>query len=143
MRSCLQDAKQEHSLSIAGNYKHSLIMRQYQPIWSQLKTKHLVSITANRRFHARIIKAVVKEKWMDVAYKIAIEPDYSLLSHTIVGSVLTFHLKIKQHPLRPIDLGLEDIFQLALEDTPCPDTQMKPPSSFLAQLKQRLERLSS
>lgn len=119
-------------------------MRQYQPIWSELKEKHAVSITANRRFHSRIVKAVVKEKWMDLAYKINIEPGFALLSHTIVGSVLTFNLEIKQRPLRPIDLGLEDIplSNSLSENNQCPVTQTKPPARFLETLKLRLLKLS-
>jgi hypothetical protein len=67
-------------------------MRQYEPIWRQLKTKKVVSITANRALHPRIIKAVIKEKWLDVGYKLEIEPDWAKLSYTIRHSVITFSL---------------------------------------------------
>lgn len=66
--------------------------RQYAPIWNKLKTDKKVSVTAPRPFHARIIKAVKKEKWMDIGYKLTIEPRKAKLSHTRSGSILTFYL---------------------------------------------------
>jgi len=75
-------------------------MRQYQPIWHRLKSMPLteasskgVSVTANRLLHPRIIKAVVKEKWMDLEYKLAIEPATMILYHERKHSVLTFYLR--------------------------------------------------
>lgn len=70
-------------------------MRQYERIWEQLKLKKEVSITANRLLHPRILKAVVKEKWKDVGYKIQIEPRRAILSHSAHHSVLTFKLELK------------------------------------------------
>ena len=74
-------------------------MRQYEPIWIKLKSlprdeanKVGVKITAPKVLHRRIIKAVKKEKWMDVGYKIRIEPREAVLSHAINTSVLTFYL---------------------------------------------------
>ena len=66
--------------------------RFYFPIWEKLKKEKQVSITANRSLHARIIKAVKKEKWMDVGYKLEIEPRVATLSHSRKHSVLTFFL---------------------------------------------------
>ena len=37
-------------------------MRKYQPIWLKLKRTGSASIAAHPLLHARIIKAVVKEK---------------------------------------------------------------------------------
>jgi hypothetical protein len=51
-----------------------------------------VSITAPRALHRRIIKAVKKEKWMDIAYKLEIEPRVAVLSHSQRNSILTFNL---------------------------------------------------
>lgn len=67
-------------------------MREYEPIWNKLKADKVVSITANRLLHPRIIKAVKKEKWKDIAYKLEIEPRVATLSHTSKQAVLTFHL---------------------------------------------------
>jgi hypothetical protein len=74
-------------------------MRQYEPIWVKLKSLSQseasskgVSITAPRALHRRIIKAVKKEKWMDIAYKLEIEPRVAVLSHSQKNSILTFQL---------------------------------------------------
>ena len=78
-------------------------MRQYEPIWNKLKslprkeaeTKG-VSLTAPRPLHGRIIKAVKKEKWMDLGFKLTIEPRESTLFHARKNSVLTFFLSYTQ-----------------------------------------------
>ena len=44
-------------------------MRKYQPIWLALKTKGKARIAAHKYLHRRIKKAVIKEKDMDVGYK--------------------------------------------------------------------------
>ena len=74
-------------------------MRQYEPIWNKLKsmprneaTNIGVSITAPRVMHRRIIKAVKKEKWMDIGYKIQVEPNVTILTHSRNGSILTFYI---------------------------------------------------
>lgn len=67
--------------------------RLYQPIWEQLKREGKVSITANRRLHPRIIKAVIKEKWLDLGYKIAIYPWNARLDYTTTHAVITFTLE--------------------------------------------------
>lgn len=75
-------------------------MRTYEPIWNQLKRDGKVSLTANRLLHARIIKAVTKEKWMDTGFKLQIEPKVSILSHTRKGSILTFYLEYSLYDSR-------------------------------------------
>lgn len=64
----------------------------YDPIWNQLKKDKAVSLTANRLLHARIIKAVIKRKWLDLGYKLEIEPRIATLTHSRKGSILTFYL---------------------------------------------------
>jgi len=93
-------------------------MRQYTPIWIALKKDKVVSITTNRRFHPRIIKAVSKEKWMDIGYKIISDPLMAVLEHTSNGAVLTFRLILKPYPITARDLGIyPDIESVgALED---------------------------
>lgn len=78
-------------------------MRQYEPIWIRLKSLPLseartkgVSVTANRALHPRIIKAVKKEKWLDIPYKISIDPQQMALSHARKGAILTFYLDVVQ-----------------------------------------------
>lgn len=74
--------------------------RQYQPIWNKLKAlpakqaaKQGVSVTAPRVLHKRIMKAVVKEKWLDLGFKMEIEPNYAIMYHSRSGSILTFYLR--------------------------------------------------
>lgn len=76
-------------------------MRQYEPIWKKLKSMPLeeaskkgVSVTANRVLHPRILKAVVKEKWLDLGYKIQMEPRKMVLEHTRKNAVITFYLRV-------------------------------------------------
>ena len=45
-------------------------MRQYQPIWEALKKGGVCIITAPAPLHRRIIKAVIKEKYNDLGYKL-------------------------------------------------------------------------
>ncbi len=45
-------------------------MRRYQPIWEQIKTEHTASLVVDPKLHARIIKAVIKEKDKDTGWKL-------------------------------------------------------------------------
>ena len=74
-------------------------MREYQNIWVQLKSlspdKALtqgVRVSANKAFHKRIIKAVKKEKWMDLEFKLELDDKQAELSTRICGSIITFYL---------------------------------------------------
>ena len=69
-------------------------MREYQPIWEKLKRDKVAQVTANRLLHPRIIKAVKKEKWMDIGFKISIDPRKAVISHTIKNSIITFKLNL-------------------------------------------------
>jgi hypothetical protein len=72
----------------------------YDPIWDKLKAAPIingvkqVSITANRLLHPRILKAVMKRKWLDVGYKLQIEPRIAKIAHTRKNSVLTIYLTL-------------------------------------------------
>jgi hypothetical protein len=75
-------------------------MRYYQSVWYKLKALPLydastkgVSITANRLSHRRIIKAVQKEKWLDIPYKMQNDSVKIIMCHERKGSVITFYLK--------------------------------------------------
>lgn len=75
-------------------------MRAYEPIWKKLKSLPLheastkgVSVTANRVLHSRILKAVVKEKWLDLEYKLEMEPRKMILEHSRKHAVITFYLR--------------------------------------------------
>jgi hypothetical protein len=79
--------------------------RLYQPIWEQLKRDRKISVTANRLLHPRIYKAVVKEKWLDIGYKLEIAPYRALLWHSRKNSIITFWLELKLDDDAPISLS--------------------------------------
>jgi len=68
-------------------------MRKYEPIWNKLKRDKVVSITAHRALHDRIYKAVVKEKWKDIVFKLETEPRAAILFHERTHSIIIFKLK--------------------------------------------------
>lgn len=89
--------------------------RQYQPIWRQLKALPAkqaatqgVSITSPRVLHKRILKAVVKEKWLDIGFKMEIEPKYAKMYHMRSGSILTFYLRLYYPNSNGCQLGEND-----------------------------------
>ena len=67
-------------------------MRLYEPIWQELKQKGTAKLTANRVLHRRIIKAVIKEKWLDIAYKYQIYPQHCRVEYERSNSIITFRL---------------------------------------------------
>lgn len=74
-------------------------MRQYEGIWLRLKQlprkdaeQTGVRVSAPKVQHPRIIKAVVKEKWKDVGYKLRIEPSVAILYSSSHNGILTFTL---------------------------------------------------
>lgn len=71
----------------------------YTPIWEELKRTGRVSITANRLLHPRIIKAVIKRKWLDIGFKLEKEPYIYVLSHARKHSVITFFLEKRKDTL--------------------------------------------
>lgn len=80
--------------------------RLYEPIWIKLKAEGIASLTANRRLHARIIKAVIKEKWLDTGYKLQIYPWRSKLTYSTQHAVITFYLTktLNMEAVTPNDL---------------------------------------
>ena len=79
--------------------------RTYYSIWSQLKSLSLedattkgVRVSAPRPYHRRIIKAVRKEKWMDVGYKIRLEPRVATIVSFSSASIITFRLRFSLTP---------------------------------------------
>lgn len=79
--------------------------RLYYPAWHQLKTNPTepLKIAAPKRSHARIIKAITKEKWLDVTYKLQLsqEGKYAILRSKCDHNMITFTLRIS--------VGLDDL----------------------------------
>lgn len=69
-------------------------MRKYQPIWETLKAHRSCTITAPKHMHARIIKAVIKEKDSDTLYKFQHAEEFSrkVIQKEVTGSTITFKL---------------------------------------------------
>lgn len=81
-------------------------MRKYEPVWLKAKSainpppdKSSCEISAHRAYHIRIIKAIVKEKDMDVVFKLECSemnpPQKALLTSKRIGSVIKFTLTLK------------------------------------------------
>jgi hypothetical protein len=67
-------------------------LRQYNPIWKRLKADGSASVEAHPSRHKRIIKAVKKEKWLDLEYKLELEPRTATLEHAVKGTMIVFRL---------------------------------------------------
>jgi hypothetical protein len=70
------------------------VTRQYYPIWERIKTTGSARLKCAPGFVARVKKAVIKEKDMDVGYKLMNEEDPCRLevSYNRSSQVLTFKL---------------------------------------------------
>lgn len=70
-------------------------MRVYEPIWDELKTQGFCKVAAPKARHARIIKAVKKEKYMDYGFKFQMHEDKKIreIRYFVVGNMITFRLK--------------------------------------------------
>jgi hypothetical protein len=69
----------------------------YQEIWEQLVQKKMCKLTAPKAYHARIIKAVVKEKYRDSSYRewCAMNQVTSQLQSRVTGDIITFTVVYK------------------------------------------------
>lgn len=72
-------------------------MRQYEQLWTDLKVNGTARIVAHKAFHARIIKAIWKEKHMDLAFKQeCLETGKRFRNNTtITGSVIEFTMELR------------------------------------------------
>ena len=76
---------------------------QYQQIWNALKKDGTVKLTAPVVLHRRIVKAVIKRKYIDVGFKFLVgeRGKKAKLSYSSVGSIIEFKLEYT--------LGVEDL----------------------------------
>lgn len=76
-----------------------MIESEYTPLWEAIKAStkspKQVSIAANRALHPRIIKAIIKRKWLDLGFKIMLSDteQKAILYNVRDGSKLTFILE--------------------------------------------------
>jgi hypothetical protein len=79
--------------------------RQYFPIWEQIKQTGMCEISTHKAFHRRIIKAVIKEKYMDLGFKLECSESYPPIVTTMEikksASIIKFILHTK--PLITLD----------------------------------------
>lgn len=76
--------------------RRDITTRKYQPIWEELKLTNTCKIVVHKSLHKRIIKAVIKEKYNDIKFKLflADKGKKAILTHSKVYSVIEFYLSI-------------------------------------------------
>jgi len=79
-------------------------LRQYQPIWLALKKHKTVTVRAPKHTHKRLVKAVVKEKWLDDQFKNKEGWRMMWLSYVIHEDEVTFTISYKLTELLAKDL---------------------------------------
>lgn len=77
--------------------------REYEPIWIKLKKRKECYITAPKELHARIVKAVIKEKYNDHLFKLdcAENCKKARISYQKKGNIIFFKLNLT--------VGLDDL----------------------------------
>lgn len=83
-------------------------MRKYQPLWDRLKesVEHKCTVQVHRLIVARVVKAVIKEKDMDVAFKMANERNPVRLVKRVLELADKKHCRIE---FQLVSRGLDDI----------------------------------
>ncbi len=79
-------------------------MRMYEPVWKKLRQQGRVSITSPAHFHKRIIKAVKKERGLDLEFKFLLSETnrYASLKWKIVAyNIIQFTLHYRKRPNTP------------------------------------------
>lgn len=92
-------------------------MRKYQPLWIKLKDSqiHKCTVQVHRLIVARVVKAVIKEKDMDLGFKLANESNPVRLAVKRIPLADKKHVRI-EFELKP-RYGLADIRnEVTLED---------------------------
>ena len=70
-------------------------MRMYEPVWIALKKHKHVTIRVPPHLHARVIKAVIKEKWLDMPFKKREGWRKMYLTYSIFENEITFSLNYR------------------------------------------------
>lgn len=78
-------------------------MRKYYPIWQELKKKKRVVVIHPPHLHARIIKAVLKERTMDTGFRFELSEANSCAKvltsvNPDTPNMITFRLKFYLDP---------------------------------------------
>lgn len=78
--------------------------RQYEPIWQALKKHKTITVRCPIHTHARLVKAVIKEKWMDTKFKQREGWRKMWLTYSITNDEVTFYLNYRLNELMAKDL---------------------------------------
>ena len=78
-------------------------MRFYEPIWIKLKAEHKAKLAAPKELHRRIVKAVMKERTSDLAFRLHLSDEQKKcwIQYSSDGNLLKFELKFS--------IGLSDL----------------------------------
>lgn len=71
-------------------------MREYEPLWIKIKNTKIgnsVKIVAMKTLHKRIMKAVAKEKYMDLGFKIMRDKRTYILHAVSEGNNIVFRME--------------------------------------------------
>lgn len=83
--------------------------RQYEPAWLALKEKGSVRLAVPRALHKRVVKAILKEKYMDIGYRLLmLEKKIRLrIEYTCEHNMIT--LKLLKIPTFLSSVTVEDL----------------------------------
>lgn len=65
--------------------------RAYEPIWTRLKDTGKCTVMAPAPLHPRIVKAVIKEKYSDFAWKLSIADQFKKGELSYSSSDMSLH----------------------------------------------------
>jgi hypothetical protein len=69
--------------------------RRYEPIWERIKSQHFCAIEVHKLIVSRTVKAVIKEKDRDVAFKMANDKDKLFLAIKRIELADKKHIRIE------------------------------------------------
>ena len=74
--------------------QHPIAQRQYQPIWEALKLRGYCKVAVPKPLHKRLIKAVIKEKYQDLGFKLLLDENSqrAKISYNQTQSMIEFFL---------------------------------------------------
>lgn len=84
-------------------------MRQYEPAWEALKKNGSVRLAVPKGLHRRVVKAILKEKYRDIGYRLQmLEKKIRLrIEYECTGNIVV--LKLKQIPTFLTSVTVEDL----------------------------------
>lgn len=77
-------------------------MGQYKVVWQQLKDKGKVVLASPRTHHNKIIRALKKEKYKDLAFKFQLSESNrrAIFTSDSEGNKITFYLRMEELKLQ-------------------------------------------